>query len=78
MRALYVLTASTEYFRTLLTDFLKTHGFVPSRYDRDVWMRLKDNKTGYDYIYTHVDDFKVVAQNLSTWIDHIASTFVVK
>ena len=73
VRALYDLTTSAERFRTMLANFLRTLGFVPSRYDRDVWMRLRNNKTGYDYICTHVDDFKVVAKKPSYWIDHIAS-----
>ena len=60
-RTLYGLTTSAERFRTLLADFLRSLGFSPSRYDRDVWMRLTDAKDGHDYIYTHVDDFKIIA-----------------
>ena len=39
-KALYGLTTSAERFRTLLADFLRSLGFVPTRFDRDVWMRL--------------------------------------
>ena len=78
VRALYGITTSTERFRTMLADFLRILGFVPSYYDRDVWIMLRDNKTGYDYICTHMDDFKVLAKNPSTWIDHIASDFIFK
>ena len=77
-RALYGLTTSAERFRTLFADFLRTLGFHPTRYDRDVWMRLRDSKDGYDYICTHVDDFKVVAHDANMWIDRIASAFLVK
>ena len=42
VRALYGLTTSAERFITMLADFLRTLGFVPSRYDRDDWMRLRD------------------------------------
>ena len=59
-RALYGLTTSAERFRTLLADFLRSTGFTPSRYDKDMWMRLRDEKDGYDYICTHVDDFKLL------------------
>ena len=62
-RALYGLTTSAERFRTLLADYLRSLGFTPSRYDRDVWMRLRDKKDGYDYICSHVDDFKIVAKD---------------
>ena len=37
--------------------------FNPSRYDHDVWMRLRDEKDGYDYIFIHVDDFKIVTKD---------------
>ena len=54
VRALYGLSTSAERFRTLLADFLRSMGFVPCRYDRDVWLRLREDETGYDYICTHV------------------------
>ena len=41
-------------------------------------MRISDDKTVYDYIWNHVDDFKVVAKDPSIWIDRIASVFVIK
>ena len=78
VRALYDLTISAERFRTMLADFLRTIGFLPNRYDRDVWMRLKDDKTEYGYIYTHVDDFKVVANNPSIYIEQIVAAFIAK
>ena len=78
VRALYGLTTSAERFRTMLADFLRTLGFTPSRFDRDVWMRLRNDSTGYDYICTHVDDFKIVAKNPTSWVDRIAAIFLVK
>jgi hypothetical protein len=57
VRALYGLTMSAEHFHMLLADFLCTLGFTPSRFNRDVLMTLQDDETGYDYIYTHVNDF---------------------
>ena len=63
VKALYGLTTSAERFRTLLADFIRSLGFTPSRCDRDVWMRLRRAKDGYDYICTHVDDFKIVARD---------------
>ena len=78
VRALYGLTTSAERFHTLLADFLRSIGFKPSRFDRDVWMRLRDEKDGYDYICTHVDDFKVVAKEPGMWIERIAGAFLIK
>ena len=76
--ALYGITISAERFRTMLADFLRTLFFVHSRFERDVWMRLRDTKDGYDYMYTHVDDFKVIAKDLDIWIERIASIFLIK
>ena len=78
VRALYGLTTSAERFRTMLADYLRTIEFIPSRFDRDVWMRMRDTNDGYDYICTHVDDFKVVAKNPNMWVDRTASVFLVK
>ena len=65
VRALYGLTTSAERFRTMLADFLRIIGFKPTRFDRDVWMRMRDSGDGYDYICTHVNDFKVVAKDIT-------------
>ena len=46
-RALYGLTTSVEHFRIILADFLRTLYFVLSRFGRDVWMILRDEKSGY-------------------------------
>jgi len=78
VRALYGLTTSAERFHTLLADFLRSMKFTPSRFDRDVWMRLRDTNDGFDYICTHVDDFKVVAKDPMMWIDRIAGAFLIK
>ena len=78
VRALYGLTTSTEIFRTMLADFLRTLEFTPSRFDRDIWMRLRDEQTGYDYIFNHIDDFTVITKNPPVWIGRIASMFFIK
>ena len=62
----------------MLADFLRTLDFVSSRFDRDVWMRLRDDKSRYDYTCTHVDDFKIVAKDSTIWIDTIAAVFLIK
>ena len=77
-RALYGLTTSAERFRTMFADYLRSLGFTPARYDRDVWMRLRDSEDGYDYCCTHVDDFKIVARDPNQWIKKISNAFLVK
>ena len=62
-RSIYVLKISAERFRTMLVNYLRTLDFKLSRFDRDIWMILRDDKTGYDYICTHVDDFTIAAKD---------------
>ena len=78
VRALYGLTTSASRYRKLFADFLREMGFQPTRYDRDVWMRMRDTNDGYDYICTHVDDFKIVGKDPSIWMKRIEQTFLVK
>ena len=61
-----------------MVDFLRILGFKPSRFDRGVWMSMRDANDGFDCICTHVDDFKVVAIDPNMWVDRIASVFLVK
>ena len=37
-KALYGLTTSAAQWRNLFADFLRKLGFIPTRYDRDVWL----------------------------------------
>jgi hypothetical protein len=78
IKALYGLRSSSRAFRAHFADFLRQLGFFPTRYDRDVWMRLREEADGYDYICTHVDDFKVVARNPQRWVDEISAVFLLK
>ena len=77
-KALYGLRSSSRAFRTHFADFLRSLGFFATRYDRDVWMRLRDDKSGYDYVCTHVDDFKIVARDPDRWKTQIAAAFLLK
>ncbi len=77
-KALYGLTTSAERYRKLFADFLRSLGFTPTRYDRDVWMRMRESHDGYDYICTHVDDFKIVARDPSYWMTRVEQAFLVK
>ena len=61
----------------MLVDFLRTLDFVSSRFDRDIRMRLRDDKSRYDYICTRVDDFKIVTKDPTIWIDMIATLFLI-
>ena len=77
-KALYGLRTSSRAYRETFAAFMRTIGFEPSRYDRDVWIRLREDKDGYDYVCTHVDDFKVVAKDPQRWVNAIAGAFQLK
>jgi hypothetical protein len=77
-KALYGLRSSSRAFRTHFADFLRSMGFSATRYDRDVWMRLREEQDGYDYICTHVDDFKIVARDPERWKSLISAAFMLK
>jgi hypothetical protein len=77
-KALYGLRSSSRAFRAHFADFLRGMGFSASRYDRDVWMRRREHDGGYDYICTHVDDFKIVARDPQRWQEQISAAFLLK
>lgn len=77
-KALYGLRSSGRAFRAHFADYLRSMGFFAAQYDRDVWLRLRDDNTGYDYLCTHVDDFKIVAKNPEYWMQQIQLKFKLK
>jgi hypothetical protein len=77
-KALYGLRSSSRAFRAHFADFLRGMGFFACRYDRDVWMRKRETDDGYDYICTHVDDFKIVAREPQRWQEQISAAFLLK
>ena len=77
-KALYGLRSLSHAFRGHFADFLHSMGFHSVHYDHDVWMQLCEDKTGYDYICTHVDDFKIVARDPSHWLTQISGVFLLK
>ena len=62
----------------MLANFLRTLEFIPSRFDRDAWTRMRGTCDGYNYICTYIDNFKVVSKNPQILVDSIASVFLVK
>ena len=78
VRALYGLTTSAERFRSRFANLLRTMGFKSCRYDRDLWMIPCPTGNGYDYICTHVDDFKIVADDPHHYLAQISGALFVK
>jgi hypothetical protein len=61
-KAIYGLRSSSHAFRATFANFLQQEGFFPTHYGHNFWMRLREMKHSYDYICTHVDDFKIMAK----------------
>jgi hypothetical protein len=61
-KALYGLASSAERWHSHFADTLRGLNFVPTRYDPDVWIRMNESGTGYEYVCTHVDDFMIIAK----------------
>ena len=57
-KAFYRLRTSIERWHAHFSNTLRAMEFITTRFDRDVWIKLGPDETGYDYICTHVDDFK--------------------
>jgi hypothetical protein len=57
---------------------LRSMGSIVLHSDQDVWFRVCKEKSGYDYICTHVDDFKIVAKNPWKYMMIIQSQYMVK
>eukprot|EP00957_Ditylum_brightwellii_P015114 1139773-Ditylum_brightwellii.AAC.1 len=56
-KALYRLATSCACFHYHLSDTLRAMDFLPTRFNRDVWIRLSKSGHTYEYICMHVDDF---------------------
>ena len=61
-RALYGLSASgADWYRHLSTT-LRNIGLAPTRFDRDVWIKLAESGDHYEYICTYMDDFMIASK----------------
>ena len=77
-KALYGLASSAACFHAHFADTLRSFGFRATRFDQDVWIKLGDDGTSYDYICTHVDDFCIFSKKPQPIMDQIKSIFTVK
>jgi len=67
--ACYGLRDSGARFHERLSEVLSKEGFVPSKADRDLWM--KDCGTHYEYICTYVDDLLFVGKDPEAFFDRL-------
>ena len=77
-KALYGLRTSSERWHAHFSDSLRGLEFKPTRYDKDVWIRLNEDGDCYDYICTHVDDFMIVSKNPQSIMDQLKAIYAIK
>jgi hypothetical protein len=51
---------------------------VPTRYDKDVWIRLNSDNKSYEYLCTHSDDFMIVSSNAQSVMDSLKEAYTIK
>jgi hypothetical protein len=78
LKALYGLCMSSERWHSHFADTLRTLGFKQTRFDNNVWSKLNDAGTDYDYTCTHVDDFMIWAKDPKEIMDRIEKFYTIK
>ena len=77
-RALYGMATTSRAFHEFLADKLRRIGFIPSRADPDLWMKMNEEENGYDYIATHVEDLIIMAKEPQRYMSMIEQEFAVR
>ena len=77
-RALYGLATSGRAFHEFLADTLRRIGFEPTRADQDLWYKLSDDGTHYEYVATYVDDIIIAAKEPQKYMSVIEQEFKVR
>ena len=81
VRALYVLKSSGAAFRALLAETLYDIGYLPTKADPDVWIRLAVKANGFEYyefVLYYVDEVLSISHDPQKTMDGIKNTFKLK
>jgi len=77
-KGLYGLKTSGNRWHAHFANTLHSMGFSPTRFDPDVWLRMRDDESGYDYISTYVDDFLITAKNPWPFMGQLQAVYKIK
>ncbi len=77
-KSLYGLKSSGAQWHAHFAMTLHTLGFSPTRFDNDVWIKLREDGTGYDYISTYVDDFLITAKDPWYYMKQLQEVYLIK
>jgi len=72
-KALYGLKSSGLRWHERFSDVLRDMGFVPSKAERDIWMR--DRGDHYEYIAVYVDDLLIVSKDPEAIIESLTKKY---
>jgi hypothetical protein len=77
-KALYGTKSAANRWHAHLADTIRSMGFRSSRYDADIWYKMRPDKKGYDYIGTHTDDLMIVAKEPRVHFDVLEGKYTIK
>jgi hypothetical protein len=77
VKALYGTKSAANRWHAHLADTLRSMNFASSRYDPDIWLRMRADQTGYDYIGTHTDDLMVVAKDPGSHLEVLKTKYAI-
>jgi hypothetical protein len=77
-KGLYGLKTSGNCWHAHFAATLYRMGFTPTRFDPNVWMKRREDSSGYDYISTYVDDFLITAKDPWPYMEHLQSVYKIK
>jgi hypothetical protein len=77
-KSLYGLKSSGAQWHAHFAKTLYTMGFQPTRFDNDVWIKERNDKSGYDYISTYVDDFLITAKDPWVYMRKLQEIYLIK
>ena len=78
IKVLYGLSTSARQWQLMLGDFIRKLGFRPTRAYHNVWYKIEQEKQTIAYISTYVDDFMIIGQDPSKYMDKFKTKFVIR
>lgn len=77
-KGLYGLKTSGNRWHAHFAQTLYGMGFIPTRFDPNVWLKKREDEKGYDYISTYVDDFLITAKNPWPYMEQLQNVYKIK
>ena len=77
-KALYGLRSSSERWWAHFADTIRGMEFQPTRYDKDVWYKMSNYTSHYEYICTHSDDFMIVSKTPEVIMEGLKQVYTIK